>query len=261
MTSLALDAYPGTALPNPLISELTTLFDAAGVALPLTEELAADIFMGRFSDKFRLAAQLAATELRNSLYARYYDIDYDEVLAGWLGRSTSQVPTFGDLCQRNMTSGKPWSVARNGMVIERQQVITTHNLAALVFGGGVRPRQSWFDLAVLAAHQCARLIQQAQRLARPLATVKDAAYAWRQALFFLTLAGEDRAADLVAAVGGGPAGQGAMRVVLDGLTDVVANRQFDDTGGSPHGRRLLGWTMRRHWTLANRDDIEDPHQP
>ena len=37
--------------------------------------------MGRFSDKFRSAAQVAGAELRGSLYARYYGIDYDEVLA------------------------------------------------------------------------------------------------------------------------------------------------------------------------------------
>lgn len=48
MASLAIDSFPGTVLPNPLISELSTLYAAAGIDIPLTEELAAYIFMGRF---------------------------------------------------------------------------------------------------------------------------------------------------------------------------------------------------------------------
>ncbi|HYI56977.1 MAG TPA: hypothetical protein VEX66_02335 [Microlunatus sp.] len=81
VAALAVDAFPVTILPNPLITELTTLYATGDNSLPLTEELAADIFMGRFSDKFRSAAQVAGAELRGSLYARYYGIDYDEVLA------------------------------------------------------------------------------------------------------------------------------------------------------------------------------------
>ncbi len=53
--ALALDHYPATILPNPLIQELQHLLTAAGHDVPLVEELAADIFMGRFSDKFTAA--------------------------------------------------------------------------------------------------------------------------------------------------------------------------------------------------------------
>ncbi len=61
---LALDAFPATPLPNPLIAELDTLAREAKLDLPFTEELAADIFMGRFSPKFKRAAQLAADPAR-----------------------------------------------------------------------------------------------------------------------------------------------------------------------------------------------------
>ena len=36
------------------------------------------------------------------------------------------------------------------MIIERQQVITTHNPAVLILRGGVRPTRSWADLAETA---------------------------------------------------------------------------------------------------------------
>ena len=36
--------------------------------------------MGRFSPKFTDAVRLAAGSLRGSIYARYYRIDYDDVL-------------------------------------------------------------------------------------------------------------------------------------------------------------------------------------
>ncbi|HYI56976.1 MAG TPA: hypothetical protein VEX66_02330 [Microlunatus sp.] len=98
------------------------------------------------------------------------------------------------------------------------------------------------------------------RAGRSLATVKDAAYAWRQALFFVTLSGEDRAADLVAEVAATPTGEREpMRAVLGGLSDIGAGGRFDHEGVSVHGRRLVGWTLRRHWVLARRVGLEDDH--
>jgi hypothetical protein len=57
--ALALDAFPATVLPNPLIHELDALATAAALDLPWVEELAADIFMGAFSAKFPAAAKIA----------------------------------------------------------------------------------------------------------------------------------------------------------------------------------------------------------
>jgi hypothetical protein len=53
---LALDGFPATLLPNPLVRELAALGREAGEDLPWVEELAADIFMGRFSVKYLHAA-------------------------------------------------------------------------------------------------------------------------------------------------------------------------------------------------------------
>ena len=135
------------------------------------------------------------------------------------------------------------------MIIERQQQLTTHNLAVLVFRGKVKPSRPWFDLAVAAAERTGELLQLARRQLRPLPTVKDAAYAWRQALFFLTLAGADRTAELVSTIASAEVGAWPMGAVLEGLSDIADGAEFDEEGRSPRGRRLTGWTMTGHWAL------------
>lgn len=77
---LAFTSFPQTILPNKLLRELSALANAGKVAIPLVDELAADIFMGEFSEKFLRASQIAARVLRGTLYERYYGIPYDEVM-------------------------------------------------------------------------------------------------------------------------------------------------------------------------------------
>lgn len=69
-TTLAIQAFPYTILPNKLNKELRGLAFAAGIKVPIVDELAADIFMGQFSAKFLAAAQLAGKLLRGTLYER-----------------------------------------------------------------------------------------------------------------------------------------------------------------------------------------------
>ncbi|HET9957286.1 MAG TPA: hypothetical protein VFQ61_22465, partial [Polyangiaceae bacterium] len=77
---LTLSAFPQTIVPNKLVKELRALAAASGSPLPFVEELAADIFMGTFSETYLKAAQLAAGLLRSTLYERYYGIPYDRIL-------------------------------------------------------------------------------------------------------------------------------------------------------------------------------------
>jgi hypothetical protein len=78
---VGLGRFPATLVPNPLVRELAALGREAGEDLPWVEELAADVFMGRFSAKYLRAAQLAGRLLAGSLYARCYDIDYSALPA------------------------------------------------------------------------------------------------------------------------------------------------------------------------------------
>jgi hypothetical protein len=267
VAALAIDAFPGTLLPNPLVQELTTLYDTANSPLPLIPELAADIFQGRFSPRFPAAARIAATLLEGSLYERYYDLDFGRLLEAtsetsspsrarrtayvMRGRSVSATEAFDEQCNEAVPAGSGWSTARNGMVIEHQQLLTTQNLAVLITLGGVQPTRTWPDLAVTAAIHCARLLQLAQHQKRPLATVKDAAYAWRQALFFLTIAGPDEhSAGFIEAVMATTEGERwPMTEVLNGLRSAADGGRFDQSGRCPSGRRLIGWTTTAHWAV------------
>jgi len=43
------------------------------------EEVAVDIFMGKFSGKFLTAAKQASNFVKGTLYSSYYGIDHDEI--------------------------------------------------------------------------------------------------------------------------------------------------------------------------------------
>lgn len=67
VTSAAIRSFPQTIPPNPLISELSSLAVRAGLSLPLTEEVAADIFTGTFTSKWAQAAATASRLLSGTL--------------------------------------------------------------------------------------------------------------------------------------------------------------------------------------------------
>ncbi|WP_173095895.1 hypothetical protein [Actinomadura verrucosospora] len=249
---LALQGFPGTVLPNPLLSELGALTRRAGLRVPFVEELAADIFMGTFSTKYLRAAQLAADVLEGTLYERYYGIDYAAVRALEGGRQTSDA--FDALCRTRAgnLAGRSW-VAANGKVIEQAQILTTHNLAALVHPVGVSPSPGWDDLARRAFGVTCRLVRQVHGNPRPLGTVKDAAYAWRQAVFFLALCGLKEQVAVIAWMQDEldrqpPHTAARLDPVLAGLRHVLAGGSLDD-GTAPGARRFTGWAPGGHWLI------------
>jgi hypothetical protein len=264
---LALDAFPGTVLPNPLVRELAAL-DAestggttgrADGALPWVEELAADIFEGRFSATFLAAAQLAGDLLDGSLYARYYGINYAAVATIndlTRGHNAATSATFDQLCRdRAALPPDTWSVAANGAVIEQAQILTTHNLATLVHRVGVRPAGGWQQPARRAFHTATVLAARLDRHPRPLATIKNIAYAWRHLVFFLSVTDADPRTilklldrNLDAAP---PAVRTRIRPALAGLAHVAAGGHVTADGTAGPGRRLIGWTVAGpHWLHA-----------
>lgn len=259
---LTLDGFPATILPNPLIRELATLANEAGLQLPWVEELAADIFMGTFSAKFLQAAKLAATLLRGSLYERYYGIDYEAILTiddtrkRLLGARTSN--TFDALCHdRAGGAGRGYSVAANGTVIEQAQILTTHNLATLAGAVDVAPAVGWTELAGRSLHTVCRLVARVHGNPRPLSTIKGAAYAWRHLLFYLSMNGPDDQAAFVESgreqIRSQPQHvQVRLGPALAGLAHVTAGGVFGPGGTDGDGRRFLGWAADRHWMLGPR---------
>jgi len=245
---LALTGFPGTLLPNPLVQELAALSREAGADLPWVEELAADIFMGRFSPKFPRAAHLAAELLAGSLYARYYDIDYAALGAD-----------FGDLCLARAGVANWSTVAANGMVIEQAQILTTHNLATLAHAVGVAPADGWAALAERTFATVLRIAARIEHNPRPLPTIKDVAYAWRHLLLYLSLPDSGDPRQLIdqfhVELAAAPAGvRNRIGPALVGLGYVAAGGRFTDGHTPAGGRRLLGWTTGRHWMRERESD-------
>ncbi|MER5963440.1 hypothetical protein [Streptomyces sp. NPDC002057] len=268
LAEVAVDGFPGTLLPNPLVRELSVLARRTGLDAPLVEELAADIFMGTFSPKFQAAAVVAAELLGGgSLYERYYGIDYAAVRApadarpgrGATRRKTARdAPEFAALCHQRAGARPFGGVAENGTVIEQAQILTTHNLATLVHRVGIAPACGWADLARRCFVTVCRLTGRVHHERWPLATVKDAAYAWRQMLFHLSLCDGDAAAGVLAGMPGELArhpGHVAARLApaLAGLRLVADGGSFaaDGTADAGRARRLTGWTATGgHWLCA-----------
>ncbi|MFD0399286.1 hypothetical protein ACFVHI_14555 [Kitasatospora sp. NPDC127121] len=266
---LAVQAFPGTLLPNPLVRELGVLARQAKLDAPFVEELAADIFTGTFTPKYLAAARAAAELLSGTLYERYYAIDYAAVhdlataeageaykagKAGKAGKAPARgrrprsSPGFTELCAQRAEVSGGWSVASNGKIIEQAQILTTHNLATLVTRVGISPEPGWDDLAwrsfTTVCHATARIHDNP----RPLSTIKDAAYAWRQLVFHLSLCEPAAQARVIAGLRGEAARHPAH--VAARLAPALAGLRQAARGGAADadaGRRLLGWTTGPHW--------------
>ncbi|MET9835861.1 hypothetical protein ABZ078_42815 [Streptomyces sp. NPDC006385] len=261
---LSVQAFPGTILPNPLVRELAQLERQADLGAPFVEELAADIFMGTFSPKFLTAARIAGELLGGTLYERYYGIDYAAIrnlaiaetgaaLTRSYGAPTS--PGFARLCaERAGVASGSWSVAANGTVIEQAQILTTHNLATLVHRVGIAPRPGWADLARRCYVTVCRLIARAHHEPRPLGTLKDAAYAWRQMLFHLSLCPPQEQRRFLAGLPEETAHRPShvatrLAPALAGLALVAEGGAFgpDGTADGGRARRFSGWSTGKHW--------------
>ncbi|MBW3556742.1 MAG: hypothetical protein KY454_07365 [Actinobacteria bacterium] len=269
---LAFTSFPQTILPNPLVRELDALAKEARLDLPFVEEVAADIFMGTFTLKWREAAAVAAEAMEDTLYARYFDLPpaetwgpIDEASGGLIGRVRERwgkrtAEDFTRVCNeraREAAFGDGSFVARNGTVIEQSQILTTHNLAQLTARLGLEDR-----VRVQAAefsHQAFVWIVKEQNTKysswrSKLQMLKNAAYAWRQALFFLSFAeaGEQRRTvdELKTMASDQPQDwQQRFAPVIAGLDEVLGGSRFDGQGRAGSGRRYLGWSVGRHWLL------------
>lgn len=261
---LTIASFPYAILPNKLLQELRALAATAALDLPLVEELAADIFMGQFSEKFVAAARQTATVVDGTLYATYYGLDYAAVQAlpdpqpGARPAPHRRGPDpFARLCMAQASvAGDTWSVAGNGMIIEQQQILTTQNLAPL-FAALDLPTVLGDQLADLPRH-CFRWIGQRLQILPPdwhtgLIHIKNSAYAWRQLIFFLALlpalAVDDFLTWAESHLQQQPAAfQERFRPALTGLILSAQGHAPDSALAVQAGaRRFLGWTTTHHW--------------
>ncbi|WP_410611713.1 hypothetical protein [Amycolatopsis sp. lyj-109] len=247
---LALGSFPQAILPNTLLRELGALAKQAGRPMPLLEELAADIFVGTFTEKWRTAAAATGRIMAGTLYARYYDLPDESRWAAprrrLFGRTADD---FAAVCEAR-AGRRRRSVAGNGMVIEQSQILTTHNLAVLTETLGLGPRLAGPERAGQVFTWVVRHLGGQHHWNRQL--VKNVAYAWRQALFFLSFCEPDEQRAAVARLGELVTQAGLEErfgPAVTGLAEVVEGAQFLPDGTLPgtSGRRLLGWTTGPHW--------------
>ncbi len=262
VTALCFRAFPWAILPNTLLQEMRPLAKAARLErLPLLDELAADIFMGTFSGKFLAAAKEAARTLEGSLYARYYDLEPAAVLAiddvtATGPNATRASSAFAKLCAERAgprDGERRFSVAANGKVIEAAQILTTHNLASPFEALGIAETLG-DELDELPRRTLTWIVD---RLAAPpnhwrarLKMVKNVAYAWRQMVFFLSVAtGEPQAFLRFAEEHLGDERRTSVRERLQPAILGLSQAIEGGTVTAP-ARRLLGWTTEKHWLVA-----------
>lgn len=269
VTVLTITSFPQAILPNKLLQELRALAKGADLTIPLVDEVAADIFMGRFSEKFLESAKRAADLLDRSLYARYYGIDYEEIRMIPAAKPTKQMSFletlrtapegFVQLCASR--AGVPlgtWKPATNGMIIEQQQILTTQNLASLFASLDLVDvlRDQLVDLAELCFRWICKRHQMKIDHAR-LIMVKNTAYAWRQMIFFLALLPDRSVADFLVWAEDHLSGQSEefrnrFRPALKGLVIAADGGSIDNDSARREGvHRVLGWSKERHWLLTN----------
>jgi len=263
VVSLALGAFPHVILPNKLLQELRALSASAELGIPIVDEVAADIFMGDFSEKFLRAAQRAGELLAGRLYETYYGIDYRrlrelaDVKASRHGASTSRA--FYLLCEeRAGAGGGSWSVARNGTIIEQEQILTTHNLAVLFHALDLGATMG-YRLEDLS-RRCFEWICWRQGLGvkewrAQLQSAKNCAYAWRQMVFFLSQLARPAlelflawAAEHLAKQR--PETRERLLPALRGLQLAAQGHAPGSSDWEQEGARLfLGWETGKHWLL------------
>ena len=254
---LAISSFPHSIFPNKLLQEFRAIAKTAGIGMPIVDELAADIFMGSFTAKFVEAAQVAADLLEGTLYQVYYQIDFKEIQSLAIGHGPNK--EFAAICGRRSVKGVgggSWS-AKNGTIIEQQQVLTTQNLAAVVscfeIAGDLKPK--WSLLAQSCFKWiCAQLQIKDREYHAKLVKLKNSAYAWRQMVFFLSFVDEKETGQFLQwaseylsqqtdefQIRFGPA--------LEGL-HAATESQWRGVELPASHQPFYGWALGKHWLLA-----------
>lgn len=144
------------------------------------------------------------------------------------------------------------------MVIEQQQILTTHNLSVLfeTLNLGTRLVPVLGDLA----RRCFLWICRRQQMKTTdwharLVMVKNTAYAWRQLVYLLSLCPDQNQRDFVREAreelaARTPEFQARFEPVLRGLEIAVGGRTLDDDAEEETSARcFLGWSKEKHWML------------
>jgi hypothetical protein len=267
--TLTVRYFGANVFPNKLIRELHAIAASAGMNIPLVYELAADIFMGQFTDVFARAALAARPLVAGTLYARYYDVSTDGLRSASMppvAVKSAISPEFSQLIVRRVQAelqgqAMPKNpVVANAMHIEQAQIVTTHNIATLIAQLGLHSVLGP-QYGGLARQSFERCIQYLTRLSpthirSQMQSAKRAAYAWRHCVLFLSFVSTDEQQEWLRWADARLARASREFVArfmpaMQGLRVCIAGGSFGPGGQmvGASGRRFLGWTNGRHWLL------------
>ncbi|WP_445178333.1 hypothetical protein [Pseudomonas sp. McL0111] len=268
-SAMTLSAFPQAILPNKLLQEFASLAVTAKLNLPFVEEVAADIFMGNFSNKFAEAARRAASVIGGTLYAHYYDIDTNQLAIlpdkpkskrrNYFQRGSDSSDAMANLCaQRADAPLGAWHAATNGRIIEQQQILTTQNLSLLFGELGLKTLLNHrLDSLAQECFQwiCMRQQMEIKFYHSSLVMLKNTAYAWRQMVFYLSMLEDAKMRCVIDSIEAHFAAQPkvfrerflpaitGLRVAASGLPLTLSRQK------STGAQVFLGWTTERHWLL------------
>lgn len=246
---LVLTNFPHAIIPNKLLQELRALAKVANIRYPLVDEVAADIFMGGFSSKFSEAAHIARKVLSDSLYSRYYGIDYELLGETDSGASKRDADNFSKYC-RSLAGDKAsgWGVAANGLIIEQQQIVTSQNLATVFWGLELADylKDDLFNMSKKCFEWvCHQLQLPLSDVHARLIKLKNSAYAMRQMLFYVSQLGKDEQESFTAWIHNFLSEQDPSFVIkfspmITGIEDAIRGETVSKDN------RFLGWTVGEH---------------
>ena len=256
LVRLAWRAFPERALPNPFLRRIAQLCHREGEAErdpPIVYEIAADIFMGGFTPAWVASATTAHALLADRFYGRYYSFLPEAPADPEAFAKTAHARTAE---QRTNPGGAASPIAANGAVVEQARVLCSDNLAALAAAFGLA-EAALPSLAEAAAERAlgwtfgALARADALDYAGARSAVARSAEHLRQAAFFLSFVPAQRTIGLVDALPEATAAQIAARA---GLRHVARGGSMPAHGRLPGGgRRLLRWSVGRHWALGSTD--------
>lgn len=253
VVSQALCNFPMTILPNKLLQSLRDLAKMAGLKISFVDEIAADIFEGRFSPKYAEAVRTAARVLAGTPYEAYYNlksefteaksVDYDEekLIAACLERS-----------RVNEYQSYSREVAQKGCILEQEQILTSHSLAGIYEALGLAEK---LDGRQLARKTWAWILKELMNLPKNLQprlqAAKNIAYAWRQLIFYISMDSRSCDSDIIAELSwelGQRVNDSAYylkvyEVFLRPLENAIGRGL---SCGQPAKAPVLGWVMEKH---------------
>lgn len=186
-------AFPHVILPNMFIGKLKSILEGNKPYLPLTKELAADIFEGGFAPVFAHSAVKSANLLKGTLYERYFNLSGVFSDLSLDDSNQNKLDNFTSFCKNRSATSSSWFTTKNGGIIEQQQIITTHNLAALVSYFNLQDKIDWNTLAMKTWKFILKAVSNHSAIKdKPLPHQKNIAYAWRQLVFYLSFLPPER---------------------------------------------------------------------